>query len=111
MLPLRKRIYFIVAVLRICCRHQTFKILSQHILELITQEYLHLQDLLQESSQQLNNHQKLSPRHKVKQKQWQTNSLQSKISKRLSWCSKHMSKPCKTRLQPSKQLQLLLLLQ
>jgi hypothetical protein len=30
---------------------------------LITQEYLHLQDLLQESSQQLNNHQKLSPQH------------------------------------------------
>jgi hypothetical protein len=26
---------------------------------LITQEYLHLQDLLQESSQQLNNHQKI----------------------------------------------------
>jgi hypothetical protein len=38
-----------------------FKVLSQHILELITEEYLHLQDLLQESSQQLNNHQKLSP--------------------------------------------------
>jgi hypothetical protein len=35
-----------------------FKVLSQHILELITQEYLHLQDLLQEGSQQLNNHQK-----------------------------------------------------
>jgi hypothetical protein len=42
---------------------------------LITQEYLHLQDLLQESSQQLNNHQKLSPQHEVKQEQWQTNSL------------------------------------
>jgi hypothetical protein len=61
-----------------------FKVPSQHILELITQEYLHLQDLLQKSSQQLNNHQKLSPQHNVKQKQWQTNSLQSKISKRLS---------------------------
>jgi hypothetical protein len=53
-----------------------FKFLSQHIMELITQEYLHLQDLLQESSQQLNNHQKLSPQHKVKQEQWQTNSPQ-----------------------------------
>jgi hypothetical protein len=55
-----------------------FNVLSQHILELITQdqEYLHLQDLLQESSQQLNNHQKLLPRHKVKQEQWQTNSPQ-----------------------------------
>jgi hypothetical protein len=58
-----------------------FKVLSQHILELITQEYLHLQDLLQESSQQLNNHQKLSPQHEVKQEQWQTNSLQSKSSR------------------------------
>jgi hypothetical protein len=37
------------------------KVASQQILELITQEYLHLQDLLRESSQQLNNHQKLSP--------------------------------------------------
>jgi hypothetical protein len=46
-----------------------FKAPSQHILELITQEYLHLQDLLQESSQQLNNHQKLLPQHKVKQEQ------------------------------------------
>jgi hypothetical protein len=46
-----------------------FKVLSQHILELITQEYLHLQDLLQESSQQLNNHPKLSPQHEVKQEQ------------------------------------------
>jgi hypothetical protein len=46
-----------------------FKVLSQHILELITQEYLHLQDLLQESSKQLKNHQKLLPRHKVKQDQ------------------------------------------
>jgi hypothetical protein len=36
-----------------------FKVPSQHILELITQEYPHLQDLLQESSQQLNNHQKI----------------------------------------------------
>jgi hypothetical protein len=53
-----------------------FKVLSQHILELITQEYLHLQDLLQESSKQLKNHQKLSPQHKVKQEQLQTNSPQ-----------------------------------
>jgi hypothetical protein len=88
-----------------------FKVLSQHIPELITQEYLHLQDLLQENSQQLNNHQKLSPQHKVKQEQWQTNSLQSKISKCLSWRSKHKSKPCKMWLRPSKQPQLLLLLQ
>jgi hypothetical protein len=88
-----------------------FKVPSQHILELITQDYLHLQDLLQESSQQLNNHQKLSPQHKVKQEQWQTNSLQSEISKRLSWRFKHKSKPCKMLLWLSKQPQLLLLLQ
>jgi hypothetical protein len=53
-----------------------FKDLSQHILELITQEYLHLQDFSQESSKQLKNHQKLLPGHKVKQEQWQTNSSQ-----------------------------------
>jgi hypothetical protein len=51
-LPLHKRSYFIVAILwvRRRCRITLSKSPNKHILDLITQEYLHLQDLLHRSS-------------------------------------------------------------
>jgi hypothetical protein len=70
---------------------------SQHILELITHEHLHLRDLLHKKapSSLINHIQTLSPRHEVNQEPWQLTSQRSLIFRLSFKCFK-----AKMRLKP-----------